>query len=355
MVEKKLDSKHMFEDLVNNGVDFLKHSVSQFKESPKYSVISFYSAIEIFLKARLMLEHWTLVVAKPEKADVRKFKAGDFKSVTLEEAVGRLEKVIGQKLSKDEFASFNGIRKHRNKLVHFFHAVHTGKPSAQALGEIAAEQCRGWYHLHRLLTETWKSEFSRFSIKIQELDGLMLTHKKYLQTKFDAISPEIAKLEKEGYEVSVCPSCDFDARIAHPEGHSLFYLKCLVCNAGSTVLELNCPECEKEPVFYDGDSVVCQRCHEKIDIQSLIDIYGGLQSPKERATEPEPEYCCFCGDFGEPTIIPWDDGYLCLSCLSFHEVVHQCEWCAERIAGELDGSYAFGCPRCDGKIGYHDD
>lgn len=35
-----------------------------------------------------MLEHWSLIISKPEQADLGKFKEGDFQSVTLDEAIG---------------------------------------------------------------------------------------------------------------------------------------------------------------------------------------------------------------------------------------------------------------------------
>jgi hypothetical protein len=59
--------KAMFNSVVENALDFLKQSILELKKSPKYSVIHFCAAIELFLKARLMLEHWTLIVGAPER------------------------------------------------------------------------------------------------------------------------------------------------------------------------------------------------------------------------------------------------------------------------------------------------
>lgn len=69
--------------LVENALDFLERSINDLSTAPKYSVIHFYASIELFLKARLLAEHWTLVVDRrksPSKAD---FEKGDFASVTL--------------------------------------------------------------------------------------------------------------------------------------------------------------------------------------------------------------------------------------------------------------------------------
>src|SRR4051812_40197396 len=107
--------------LVDNAVDFLETATNEFEERPKYSVIAFHSAVELFLKARLLHEHWSLVVSK--NPDIGSFDDGDFQSVTFEEACQRLAKIVGSGLSDHALRSFNEIRKHRNKMVHFFHEV----------------------------------------------------------------------------------------------------------------------------------------------------------------------------------------------------------------------------------------
>ncbi|HIP71183.1 MAG TPA: hypothetical protein EYH05_07285, partial [Anaerolineae bacterium] len=56
--------KDLLERLVENAMDFLSQSIEEFDGSPKYSVIHFHAAVELFLKARLMAEHWSLVVSK---------------------------------------------------------------------------------------------------------------------------------------------------------------------------------------------------------------------------------------------------------------------------------------------------
>ena len=69
-----------FSRLVDNALNFLSRSIEDLQQSPKYSVIHFYAAVELFLKARLMKEHWSLVVTKPQDADWEKFVAGDFQA-----------------------------------------------------------------------------------------------------------------------------------------------------------------------------------------------------------------------------------------------------------------------------------
>ena len=60
--------------LVENAIDFLDRALRDLDSAPKYSVIHFYAAVELFLKARLLAEHWSLVIAKRQDADLKSFK-----------------------------------------------------------------------------------------------------------------------------------------------------------------------------------------------------------------------------------------------------------------------------------------
>ena len=46
--------------LTENSIDFLTEAIDGFQVQPKYSIIHFYTAVELFLKARLLHEHWSL-------------------------------------------------------------------------------------------------------------------------------------------------------------------------------------------------------------------------------------------------------------------------------------------------------
>ena len=73
------------------------------------------------LKARLMAEHWTLIVAKRQEPNWAKFVAGDFESVSLDDAASRLDKVLDSGLSRRELEVFRDVTKHRNKTIQLFH------------------------------------------------------------------------------------------------------------------------------------------------------------------------------------------------------------------------------------------
>lgn len=58
------NNEQLFDSLVINAIDFLESSIDDLNIRPKNSIVDFYTAIELFLKARLMLEHWTLILGK---------------------------------------------------------------------------------------------------------------------------------------------------------------------------------------------------------------------------------------------------------------------------------------------------
>jgi hypothetical protein len=134
-----------FDSLVSNGIDFLSRSVTDLKKRPKYSVINFCVGLEIFLKARLIKEHWALVVTKPEIAIIEQFRAGDFHSVSMEDAIRRLKNVAGERIGKGEEISFEQVRKHRNRLVHFFHPAYAHKSNEKLIQQIVTEQCKAGF------------------------------------------------------------------------------------------------------------------------------------------------------------------------------------------------------------------
>jgi hypothetical protein len=92
----------------------------------KHSVINFYSAVELFFKARLMLEHWTLILEDASVANLEKFIQGDFRSVGAEQAWTRLTNIKGETYSGEEKATFRALRNHRNRFVHFLHPASAG-------------------------------------------------------------------------------------------------------------------------------------------------------------------------------------------------------------------------------------
>src|SRR5688572_5966325 len=115
------ENQKEFTSLVENALDFLNKSVRELKAGEaKYSVIHFYSGLELFLKARLLLEHWSLTASDVNKMAKNKFAAGDFQSIGLDEAKSRLANILGSELSPPESKVYERLRKRRNQAIHFY-------------------------------------------------------------------------------------------------------------------------------------------------------------------------------------------------------------------------------------------
>lgn len=57
--------------LINNGLEFLDKAREELEASkPKFSVVSFWTAVEILLKVPLVHEHWTLVCSGKKLSEV---------------------------------------------------------------------------------------------------------------------------------------------------------------------------------------------------------------------------------------------------------------------------------------------
>jgi hypothetical protein len=133
------NAEHFFNLIATNAIEFFIASIKDFKSRPKYSVINFCSGLELILKARLLKEHWSLIMKRPEEAALSHFQNGDFISVSVDEALKRLANIGGDTFSQDETRCFKRLRDHRNKVVHFCHDAYSRKPDAKLLEEVAAE------------------------------------------------------------------------------------------------------------------------------------------------------------------------------------------------------------------------
>ena len=348
-------TQEMIDSLVINAIDFLNKSINELQTSPKYSVINFYASIELFLKARLMAEHWSLVFEEPQKANLSKFRVGDFKSVGIDNAKYRLTNIVGVKVGDKAYKCFNDIREHRNRLIHFFHPEYE-KPENTTLHEVVAEQCKGWLYLYRLLTIEWKATFAEHLDAIEALDKLMHKHRQFLNAKYEELKPDIDKGRERGVEFIYCYSCGFEASRLKEIHNPLVETNCLICGNEEKQIRVSCPTCGEWIHVYDLGQGTCGGCETEIGIDYLFDRLGVKQISKESLYEPVHAYCSNCEYYDQPSVVPIDDYmWLCLACLTLHDQVDQCEWCAELVTGDVADTYFSGCVMCDGRAGWTKD
>lgn len=341
----------IFDSLTRNAFDFLERGIAEFDKSPKYSVIHFCAAVEMLLKARLMKEHWSLIVSKPDQANLTKFMAGDFISVTLEDCRARIRDVAGEDIGDDAYNSFRALANHRNKMVHFFHQGLDSDEKAKA--QIVAEHCRSWFHLHRLLNR-WGGYFHDFGSEIAHADRAMKGHRKYLAAKFKALKPELDAARKAGSAPKACSACGFKAAIPDALDDQIASLRCLVCDHTETQVELECPHCGESVVLANEGYATCDHCGGSIEPEHLVDVLTkDVVGTKDYFETGLPANCGTCE--GYHTVVERDDMYFCANCFELSDHVEQCEWCNELNTGDMEHSYSVGCSHCDGKVGWEKD
>ena len=341
----------IFDSLTRNAFDFLERGIAEFDKTPKYSVIHFCAAVEMLLKARLMKEHWSLIVSKPDQANLAKFMAGDFISVTLEDARVRIRDVAGEDIGDDAYGTFRALANHRNKMVHFFHPEMDSDEKAKA--QIVAEHCRSWFHLHRLLNR-WNTYFHDFGNEIAHADRAMKGHRKYLVAKFKALKPELDAARKAGHAPKACSACGFGAAIPDALDDQIASLRCLVCDHTETQVELECPHCGEPIVIATEGYATCEHCEERIEPEHLVDaLTKDVVGTKDYFETGLPANCGNCE--GYHTVVECGGHYFCANCFDIFDDIEQCQWCNEYNTGDMEHSYSVGCSHCDGKVGWEKD
>jgi len=353
-----MDKATMLDLLVENALGFLSKAISEITEAPKFSIIHFYAAVELFIKARLMTEHWSLVVAKRQDPDWAKFISGDFQSVSLDEAANRLDKVARCGLSKQEHQAFRDIARHRNKVVHFFHEAHTTEESDETIRSIVKQQMYAWYFLHKLLTTKWNDEFSKWDGEISRLDKLLRELHEFLQVIYEQVKPEIEKKNGSGFIYKTCPSCGFDSQEHEDIESSVYESECLVCGLSENYLKIKCLECDEIVFFESGGFATCKSCGEVYEPKDVVDILIDDTATHMAVKDGDDSWdlgnCSNCEDYN--TVVRLDEeSYICTNCFVNYEYMNRCEWCGEPNTGDMEGSYWAGCSMCEGKSGWDKD
>jgi len=354
-LKKPTQTRNDFNLVVENAFDFFKKSLAEFNQEPKYSVIHFHAAVELIMKARLLWEHWTLIITRPETANLKNFRSGNFQSVSIKEAKTRLESIVQDGLSQAEYECFLRLSDHRNRVVHFYHPGNAGNMTE--LEKIVAEQCLAWYHVSRIF-ERWTDQFQSYKEKIAKIDKAMHSHRKYLKAKFSALAEDIKKLKDRGVTFGVCPSCGFKSFAEDTGNAPILNYECLICKAQETGLVVECPQCYEENKLIGEPWHECKKCEHKFDeheVQAFLteDFVYDKDDP-ERSIVAHCEECD-----GYEMVVQVHDTWICSQCFTKYdsEQIGQCDWCGSLSTGNLENSFFMGCVACEGKSGWdsHED
>jgi hypothetical protein len=338
-------------ELIRSAYAFLERAAGEIANEPKYSIINFATGIELMLKARLVKEHWALVVERTSDANKADFMEGRLRTVTPKDAVERLRKICGEAISKDADKAFQSIADHRNKVIHFFHEA-TSEGADPALREaVTKEQCPGWYHLEQLI-EKWDKPFTTYSKEIRTINALMRKNRAYLQTLYDRLLPGITKDEANGRMYADCGGCGFRSARVDIVSTKIKEQRCEVCKLWEQYTEVPCPEQCGSTIRIAGESKdrVCPKCNHHL---TRDELYEALDVEMiDREAPPPNRNCPYCMEMG--TVVKHEnDVYVCAECLSISVSLAYCEWCGEGQLGATKEDMAMssfsGCEFCDGR------
>ncbi|MCY4034629.1 MAG: hypothetical protein OXF29_03110 [Hyphomicrobiales bacterium] len=338
-------------NLMHSAFDFLRRAINDLDTDLKFSVINFATAIELLLKARLMNEHWTLVVDRSSDADIDAFLEGKSRTVTPHEAIRRLEKVCHEPIGKDAASAFGTINQHRNRMIHFFHKATTPETQNTDKEQVIAEQCVCWFYLEQLFVR-WTEQVAEFDQQIACLRGKMSQNAQFLAVKFNRLGLKINEAKAKGINFEKCVGCNYNAAKIETLSDKLVEHHCQVCGLLETRLTIPCPGC-KVPMRVKCDYAEersCPACKKQIANSELADILNThYVKPKYHISIS----CAYCIRLG--SVVPHGERYICSICLQMGKNIARCKWCNEiqMGGGDLEFSFESGCEFCDGRAGWH--
>lgn len=336
----------MLAGLISSGLDFVEKSIKELDPEPQFSVAHFATGVELLLKSRLFAEHWALVSATPHNTPWSAIKAGNFSSVQASDLTKSLTSITATPLSKEQEV-FQSVFDHRNQAVHFV--------PRQNVGEIAAEQFRSWYHLHKLLTDRWSDVYASHAARIATIDASLRAHRVCLQVRFE----ELAKAHRfdgpaHAARLIDCPVCAHASGILDDAEEHLTALTCPVCVSDLEMANFGCGHWH---VFSDGiyDDIRCDcgATHGASDLASIMDENAPLRWKDQLIEGDRRAHCGEC--LSSFCVVERGGGYRCYACgETFQDDAHdRCGWCNEAWVGyDCSDSGWGGCEFCDGHAGH---
>lgn len=350
-----MNKSKLLDRLMENALDFLDRAVDDLEKHPKFSLINFYTAVELFLKARLMMEHWTLVVSSKQEPDLDKFQRGDFQSVTLDLANDRLTRVAKSGLTSQELKIIKDVGIHRNQMVHFFH-VSSAKGEADAARRgVVRLQLTAWYALHNVLTGQWAEKFKKWKKQVVRIDRNLRKQKEYLKVVFDNKTGDLAQLRADGVLLLTCPSCSFKARKHEKDLDSPYKAECLVCGLEDTCINIECDNC-KRLLRFVGDGYTTCKCGREYSPDDLAEALTDQGAALVAAMEGDFTENANCGDCdGHHSVVEIEGEYFCTGCFGLFDHIEFCGCCNEGNTSDMEHSAWSGCNHCDGRAGWDRD
>lgn len=353
--QERRTKEELFDGLVRNALGFVHTSIDHLQKKPKNAIVDLYTAIELFLKARLMAEHWTLMLAKPETGDLQNLAVGDFLSVYLDDALKRIGSILGDKIETPAAENFKALGEHRNQIVHFAHSGMDDLGATQA--GVIVEAWASWHYLYGLLTGPWKAVFEPYSAELHVLNQRMMRQGEFIKARFEILQSQIEIQKKKGREIMACGRCKMTAAIVGENHQWGIDYSCMVCGVDDTALvscdaELPCPGCGTPFKFFQGDVHNCPQCAHPIDTGVLIDLCSQHFSAGDSWCEDDTVHIASCHkcEHPHPSVFFIDGMWGCVACYDRGWGAVTCERCGEFVTGDMERIQYFACHKCEDQV-----
>ena len=333
---KRIDSKSISEQILKNSLIFLLEGIQQIEINPKQSIVSFWTGVELFIKALLVEEHWSLIAKNTRMITQENFKKGDFVSIDFQHSIDLLENVFSVSLEKKTKKAFETIRKHRNKIIHFTNPQIENK-NAWDLCDIFLEMGNVWNELQSLYLPVIDFDENELLNLYENITEAIDSHGVILEGKYQQVyEKKLAHLNCD--DILSCSLCNYKAVILSPVNSVLCITKCLVCNDEVDVIKIKCDHCNNINFLHKSETI-CLKCHEELDLMSHI-FRDGFQ-------ESKPLVAAACHRCGAKSVINIESIWFCLNCFSYHSNVSVCDFCGSPVTHSTKNSYLNGCICCE--------
>ena len=316
----------VFNSLAKNGFDFLEQAIEEVSTKPKFSVVHFSTGLELLLKARLFMEHWSLIATTPHKATWTELTKEGGHTIGANDSLLTLEKLVG-KPNKEARDAFSNAFNHRNRTLHF--VPHEDQ------SQMVSEQFTAWYYLHKLLDGDWNNSFTNYTDRISSIESGLLGHRQFLQNKYDDIKNKLEAPKSKG-RLGLCYICNFESVVVDDSKYSFFPGECQVCCWHGQTIRFDCGKLlPLEQLPLDCTCDAGSHSLEYIEPRT-----------KDELNDPPQPWCLECG---AQTIVdlPRNHEYLCLECKELHLILGYCEKCFSVVAGGVsEDSMFLGCVAC---------
>jgi hypothetical protein len=242
--------------LENNALDSLAHAIEHYgaNESPrdmKYVILHVSHAVELFLKARLAMEHPSLIFVKPEDAKVSGARTVDLRTAVLR--LGASDILLPTR----ELDDLKYIKDVRNSIEHY-RAEFSAEDAAAYIGravrflERFLEQELKINLEERLDDETYNAFVEAFHVYEERLDLALKAMESCLPAGKDRLE----------YDILCCDECG-EMTVPYPDRSSDdASVHCFFCRARFEYER--CNRCGAPSVIDEGSGGICDDCWTQI-------------------------------------------------------------------------------------------